>query len=751
MIGALEHSAIQPDATPVRLRARRDLVISESQFQGEFSWVVKDPLALKYFRLRRPEYDVLMMLDGTRGYRQIRNTLQADHPEHEIKIETVQQLVNSLHQNGLLVSDSPGQAQPLVQRRNKEIKQKAIKLLSSALAIRLPGVDPDRFLDWLYPKCRWFFSPLGTLINILLCISALVLIAVNFSEFTRRLPELQQFFGLNNLVFMGVLLMVTKTIHELGHGLMCKHFKGECHEIGVMLLALMPAMYCNTSDSWTLPSKWKRMAIGAAGMYVEIVLAAICTFVWWNTQPGFWHYLALNVMFLSGVSTILFNANPLLRYDGYYILSDFLEIPNLTQKSRMAMLSKFRETCLGMNPVPSRMLPQRNLMVFALFAVASFVYLWVVIILISWFICEVLEPYGLKILGHFIVLMSVTGMVVVPLFKAAKFMLYPGRFREVKKIRLFLTCVCLSAVTVAVLAIPLPHFVWAHFVVQPADAQTVYVTQPGVIEQVNVSAGQTVTAGDTLMVLRNRNALLELQELQGNLAAIESELTILQLSSADEISSTRRIKEAESERLKLQRTISIKQTQIDQLKLKAGRDGQIIAPPNLPHNNDSSAGELESWTGTPFDRENRNAFLPRNSVVCLIGNPNQFKATLIVEQANVKLVETGQMVRLVLINQAGKPLESQVTMISQDPIVALPRELSSTYGGPVTAMAGADGLTRPLSPSYEVSIPIASQQSANSEPVELVTGMRGLAKIKVGQSTIAHRLMRYFQQIINFK
>ena len=133
---------------------------------------------------------------------------------------------------------------------------------------------------------------------------------------------------------MASILIVTKSIHELGHGLMCKHFGGECHEIGFMLLVMTPAMYCNTSDSWLLPNKWHRIAIGGAGMYVEIVMAAICTFIWWHTQPGVIHYMALNVIFLCSITTLLFNANPLLRYDGYYMLSDYLEIPNMGQNPK---------------------------------------------------------------------------------------------------------------------------------------------------------------------------------------------------------------------------------------------------------------------------------------------------------------------------------------------------------------------------------------------------------------------------------
>ena len=190
-----------------------------------------------------------------------------------------------------------------------------------------PAWTPSAFLNWLYPKCRFFSTAWFTVVVAMTCLAALLLVGINFDTFRSRLPDFSQFFGVENLLLMAGLLVFTKSIHELGHGLMCKHFGGECHQIGFMLMVLTPAMYCDTSDSWTLRNRWHRMAIGAAGMYVEVFVAAICTFIWWFTHPGWIHYMALNIVFLSSVTTIVFNANPLLRYDGYYILSDFLEVP----------------------------------------------------------------------------------------------------------------------------------------------------------------------------------------------------------------------------------------------------------------------------------------------------------------------------------------------------------------------------------------------------------------------------------------
>ena len=164
---------------------------------------------------------------------------------------------------------------------------------------------------------------------------ALLLITVQFDVFRSRLPSFHQFFGnWENWLVMGIVMAGAKVLHEFGHGLSCKHFGGECHELGFMLLVFTPALYCNVSDSWMLPSKWHRAAIGAAGMYVEMVLASIATFIWWFTdRTTLLNQVCLSLMFICSVSTLLFNGNPLLRFDGYYILMDLIEIPNLRQKS----------------------------------------------------------------------------------------------------------------------------------------------------------------------------------------------------------------------------------------------------------------------------------------------------------------------------------------------------------------------------------------------------------------------------------
>ena len=737
-----QHASTSSDRRPLTLRRRLDVVIEESVFQQERSWILKDPVALKYYRLQEPEYEAYKMIDGVNSYSQIKQHLERSFPEMKIRIEDVYALANSLHKNGLLLSDAAGQDEPLKQRHQKELKQKGMKLVMSVMSLKLPGVDPERFLNWLYPKISWFFSKTCFAICMLISLCALTLVLMNLEEFYRKLPEFGQFFNLNNILFMGTILIVTKSIHELGHGLMCKHFGGECHEIGFMFLVMMPAMYCNTSDSWTLPNKWHRIAIGAAGMYVEVVMAAVATFIWWYTQPGSLHYLALNVMFLCSFTTLVFNANPLLRYDGYYMLADFLEIPNLSQKSNMALTSQLRVTCLGMKPIESRLMPKKAQFEFAVYAVASFSYRWFVMLMIFWFLIEMFRPFGLEIIGQMLILMSLVGMLVIPGYKVTKFFLYPGRFREVKASNFFATVVVSAAALAALLYIPVPYHVKAPFVIRHVDAQMVYATQPGMLTDVKFRPGDSVESGQVIARVESIDSAIETQQLLGRQKQLESEIEFYKTVKGR---SPRMLAEARTRLNAIEQQLELNAEAGEQLNAVAKRSGVIISAPNIPPRQ-SEANVLKSWSGSPLDLENENLPVQPGTLLCMVGDPKKMKAVVAIEQSDAVLVKAGQTVRLMLDEIPGVEFSGEVQRVSQDQMKDVPRELSSNNGGGVATKPSPEGGEQPLLKYYEATVPITTEGDRN-----VLTGFRGTAKVKIDSAPLGQRLIRYLKQIIHFR
>lgn len=339
-----------PDASsnPLRLRLRPDLELQSRGTGGRRRRVLRDPLTRRHFLFQEEEYALATLLDGERSVAEIGRQFERDWPLHRFGAARFQAFVARLHRDGLLLDDSPGQARVLRTRRRRRRRNAWLHAPGQLLAIRLPGVNPQRFLNAAYPWVRWCFSPIAVLLTCALMATALVLVLLHPAEVHQRLPDLQSWLQPRQLWLVAAVLAGAKLLHELGHAFACKHFGGECREMGLLLLVFTPCLYCDVSDAWMIPNRWRRAAVDAAGMYVEGALAAASTLVWWNSEPGWLNRICLMVMGVCGVSTLVFNGNPLLRYDGYFILSDVLDVPNLWQRSRAAVQSTAARWCLGM-------------------------------------------------------------------------------------------------------------------------------------------------------------------------------------------------------------------------------------------------------------------------------------------------------------------------------------------------------------------------------------------------------------------
>jgi putative peptide zinc metalloprotease protein len=235
--------------------------------------------------------------------------------------------LSRLHEAGLLVSDAAGQGEELLQRHRTQRLRRWSLAWTQLTAIRFRGINPDAALTTVHWRCRWLFSRTAAVLAALVVLLAASIVVGHFDEVRARLPELSVFADWRNLFWLLATIGFVKVCHELGHALACKHFGGEVPEMGVLLLVFVPCLYCDVTDAWRFAGKWQRILVSAAGMLVELVTASMATIVWWYAQPGLVQLVALDVMIVSTVHTLAVNGNPLLRYDGYYILSDLVESP----------------------------------------------------------------------------------------------------------------------------------------------------------------------------------------------------------------------------------------------------------------------------------------------------------------------------------------------------------------------------------------------------------------------------------------
>lgn len=726
------------------IRKRPDLTARHQTYQGKSYWVVKEPIGLNYFRFQDEEYELLQKIDGKTSLDELKEWFEATFPPQKITLEELQQFIGMLHRSGLVIADVPGQGKQLRKRYDERKRKERLGALTNILCIRFKGFDPERFLNWLYPKLRWIFSLPVFMFSILLALSALTLVTVKFDVFYSKLPDFYSFFSPTNALWLMVILGLTKVVHEFGHALTCKHFGGECHEMGVMILVLTPCLYCNVSDSWMLPSKWKRAAIGAAGMYVEVILASIATFIWWFTLPGMLNMICLNIIFISSVTTIMFNANPLLRYDGYYILSDLVEIPNLRQKATSVLSRKAAHWFLGIEPPDDPFLPQRNQIFFALYSIAAGIYRWFVLFSILWFMHQIWKPYRLDVIGYGIVGMSLIGLIGMPIYKITKFFYVPGRMHKVKKLRFYLSLAGLLAIVVFVLYVPLPHSVICTLEIRAHDADHVYVEVPGLLREVFVKPGDTVTEGQELAKLENIDMQMQTVKLLGEKNQFDVELKSLQRQRYDDDEASTKTQELKESLAKTEDQIKEQASEAARLTLRASKAGTVMPPPWRAHK-PGPEGQLPAWSGSPLEPKNLGAPLDEGTIFCLVGDPKKMEAVLYVDQGDIDFVTVGQEVEIKLDQLPFETFEGQIKDVAPGESKFSPERLSTKAGGELATRTDASGVEKPMSASYQSLVLMDDPKE------ELRVGLRGRAKIHTAPQTLGQRFKRIINQLINFK
>jgi putative peptide zinc metalloprotease protein len=653
-------SVVSPPSSepPVKLKMRGDLTFDRQNYQGVEYWVVKEPVGQKFYQFPPNVVYLLKLLDGTRSVEQIIDSYHETHAPKRITRNDLQQLLMRFHKDGLVISDASGQGSELLRRGRKSIAMERVTSLSNILAVRYRGFDPEMILNWVIKWTWWLFTPAAVIFFMFAGAIALTSVVVNWAEFQARLPGFDAFFDVRRWYMFAAVLCFSKVLHEFGHGLSCKRLGGECHEIGFMLLVLTPCLYCNVSDSWRLPNKWHRAAIGAAGMYIEVILATIATFVWWFAEPGIVQDICLQFMLISSISTVLFNGNPLLRFDGYYIMSDVLEIPNLQQKSSKALTTLLGRHWLGLEIPDDQLMPTNRPLAFAMFTIAAFCYRWFIMFSILLFLTRWLEPYGLDSLGRGIAAFSIFGMLLWPLYRLYKYMSVPGRMHQVKKKRFSIISIVLLVVLGCLLFIPLPHQILAPVVVVPKSFETVYVQETGLLRDPLIQPGDMVEAGDVLAELENIDLAMALSEAQSELEQKRSERQIaLKAGTAggggeyfDMLDSI------DSDIVDAQKKINDLQRRVETLKLTSKISGRVLATPYQATASDEAVIDPQPLlTGG-----NESVTAVQGQRFCEVADFSKWYAIVLLTENQLEFAHEGQGVRIKLYAEPGRVIESKI-------------------------------------------------------------------------------------------
>lgn len=716
----------------MKLRSRFDLEVYPQVRRSQKVWVIKDPVSLRYFQFRDEEYAILNWLDGRSSLDQIKDRFERRFAPRRMTTTRLHTFISNLHRNGLVISDAPGQAEPLLDRYHQQQRASWLTSFANPLAIRFRGVDPEPFLRRVYPNIRWVFSKFSFILCMMLVGVALALVIGQYETFRSRLPEMNALLSPGNWIWLAIALAMTKLVHELGHAFACKHYGGECHEMGIMLLVFTPCLYCNVTDAWKLSNRFERVAISAAGIIIEVVLASVCVILWWFSQPGLFNTLCFNVMLVCSIGTVLLNGNPLLRYDGYYILSDVLDLPNLWQdaRGRLNRLATWFVTGIDSGrPVSANGHPAFLL----LYAMASMVYRVIVMVSILYLVYRVCKPAGFGIVAQILTALLLIGVCSAPLKAMTQIMTNPVLRRKVKLDRVFYSAGMAALILAGCFVIPLPCRIAAPAMIQPHNARRVYVSVPGTLTDA-VASGEKVTSGQPLARLENIDVERELESIRGQLLKQQLRIHNLESLRNQDDAIAAQLPAAKEILADLQQRLNQLQQDQAALTLVSPIEGTVLTPPSVA-SSDADPSQLTAWSGTPLDESNRGALLERKTLFCLVGEKDSYEAAVFIEQSDLQYIEKDQRVRLLLDVGHGEVVTGTIKEISRANLQTVPLEMG--FDQQLANRVDEFGVRRPQETRFKAIVKL----DPTDLPMQI--GARGQAKILVRGQPVSRRVYRF--------
>ncbi len=436
------------------------------------------------------------------------------------------QLLGQLNLSNLLNFDRESAGASLFDRYSKRRRQETKALLMGFLAIKIPLIDPDRALQKAMPVIRFLFGPIGAVLYVALLLFAGKQLIDSVESLKNQSSGL---LSPGNLPLLYVGFILAKVVHEFGHAAVCKLYGGEVHKMGVMLLIFAPMPYVDATSSWGFRSRAERMLTGAAGVIAELGVAAVAALIWANTAPGVVNAVAYNVIFVASVSSFLFNLNPLLRFDGYHMLVDFLDVPNLFQRSREQLRYLGERFLLALPNGRPAARTRTEAWLLPIYGVASLVYWLLLMSTIVFFIAGEYLDLGVAlawILGFTV--------VVLPVWKLSKFLFTSPRLHHYRARTLAITFALTALIVVPLATVPTPDRIRATGVMEAVTYRQLNSESAGFLVEMMALPGETVRRGEPLIRLENSELLFELRSaLSQREQLLAQELRATSLATAD--------------------------------------------------------------------------------------------------------------------------------------------------------------------------------------------------------------------------
>lgn len=582
-------------AIPARigLRLRHDISwhSHKQSHSNELVWIAEDPLTRKLFRCGNQEYRILEWLNSESTFESIRDRFQSEFAPQTIEIQQIRELVAKCNHSGMLrptvtLNRAPVSSVTIWKLPNGKLSRTAPPYLLPSNEVHwflilvrwLAGVvgkltqvqvslgSPDRLLNSLAPKLAWLYSTVAVRVWLGLFCVAGWLIAMQWERLWSELPSLQSLRSPALLVGYGAIFVLTRFIHELGHAVVCKRVGASCQDAGFLVSFGMLCPYVDITDAWKIGSKHHRIAIALAGIYTECVLASAAALIWLSTHPGWIHEAALQTLLVCTATTVLFNANPLMKYDGYFVLCDLLNTQNLREKSFESL-----DAMLDGRPRKTSMAMSIFLTLYFLSSTLNRLVLLGGLVSMVYYLASQWQLRGLGI--GFILLYGCCASISTMAAWTFNQVSADG-VRKLSRRAVILGWTAVSFLIAWAVNIPLPSRTFSFGTVQLGDRQGIYATLAGNIERTLTSEnGVPIDSDATILTLTNTSIQKSILELESRLRRLETQLETYQRNAYFDQRLLDSIPLLRAQRDLVAKQLSQKQDEASRLNVKAPASG----------------------------------------------------------------------------------------------------------------------------------------------------------------------------------
>ncbi len=694
-----------------RIALRSSVVIQRQMYRGHPWHVLHDPFTNQYFRFRPNVYEFIARLNKNMTVEEVWNGLLENMPDKAPTQSEIMDLLAQLYHANLLHYDRAPDSVRLFERYKKRRRNLVRMSVLNVMFARIPLYDPDALLKRIQPLIRLIIGPAGLVVWIVMLFLGIKTAVDNASALQSQTDAI---LAPSNLFLLYAGTVIIKIIHEFGHAFAVRRYGGEVHVLGVMLMVLTPLPYTDATAAWAFRSKWKRIFVSAAGMIFELFIASVALLVWAQTGDGALHSLAYNMIFIASISTLLFNLNPLLRYDGYYILSDLLDLPNLQQQATRQLTYVLERYAFRKKDAVAVASTKQEACLLSLYSVTSSIYRVLVFGGIMLFIST-----KMLLLAIIMACFFVGSWAIYPLYKFIKYLFTSPGLSRVRG-RALRVCAGFAVVTIAFFGyLPFPFSFKSPGVLKAVDYVMVANPTAGMVASLGRPSGSRVAAGDTLLVLDNKELRLERAETEA--ALIEARLEFaraLHLSQADCEPMEKRIV------VYSQRLQRIEQ-QIAELTVRAQFDGNWVAP------------DADDFIGR---------WMPRGMKIGQLINPDRFYFVSAIVQREIGELFS-QKPGPAAVRLCGQAQED-LTVASFTTIPMEQNQLPSSAlgflgGGDIEVSMTDSSGTRTTEPFYEVRAIVGKTREAL-----LLHGRSGKIRFSLGHKPLAWQGWRKLRQLI---